>query len=191
MPSAKSARVREQLLAAKQKKWIVQFSRPFEPGTFTGYVIDIGPKFFLLASFDDGFEFEEYTLLRIVDIRRLECPANYTQFYAKVRQLRGDKPPARIKIDLADTLSILDSLHNSLVTLHRELVDPDTCEIGYMLSRGKTVVELLEIDPNAQWESEPTYLQINQLTRIDLPGPYEKALLLAGGKPQFPPTTIP
>ena len=98
----------------------------------------------------------------------------------------GDTLPPKIKINLADRISILDSVYKSVVTLHREQLDPDTCKIGYILSRSKTVVELLEIDPDATWESEPTYLEINQITRIDLPGPYEHALLLAGGEPQFP-----
>jgi hypothetical protein len=184
--SKKAAHVREQLLTAKQKKLVVQFSRPFEPGTFTGYAIDVGPAFFLLASLNDGFEFEQYACLRLADVRHLESPAKRAKFYTKVRQLRGDKLPLKIKINLADRISILDSVHRSLVTVHREQVDPDTCKIGYMLSRSKTVLELLEIHPDAQWESEPTYVQINQITRIDLPGRYERALLSAGGEPQIP-----
>jgi hypothetical protein len=182
----KAAQVREQLLTAKQKKLIVQFSRPFEPGTFDGYVIGVGPAFFLLASLNDGFEFDQYALLRLADIRHLECPAEHAEFYKKVRKLRGDKFPARIKIDLTDTLSILDSVNTSLVTLHREQVDPDTCRIGYILSRSNTALVLLEIEPGAKWATEPTYIRINQITRIDLPGPYERALLLAGGDPQIP-----
>src|SRR6266702_4686887 len=181
--STKSARVREKLLTARQKKLIIQFSRPFEPGTFSGYVIDVGPAFFLLAALNDGFEFEHYTCLRLADVRGLECPAKHTQFYSKVRQVRGDEMPAKIKINLADAASILDSVRNSLVTIHREKVEPDICNIGYMLYRDKAIVELLEIDSDAQWESKPTYFRINQITRIDLPGPYERALLSVGGEP--------
>ena len=117
-----------QLLTAKQQRLIVQFSRPFEPGTFAGYVIDVGPAFFLFASLDDGFVFDNYICLRLVDVRRLECPAKHAQFYAKVRKLRGDKFPRKIKVDLADRISILDSVNRSLVTLHRKQVNPDTCK---------------------------------------------------------------
>ena len=79
-------------------------------------------------------------------------------------------------------LSIIDSLHRSLLTFHCENVSPDTCEIGKVMSANKSYVELLEIDPDAKWETEPSYIRLNQITRIDLPGPYEKALLLVGGE---------
>jgi hypothetical protein len=185
MPSEKAANVRKQLLTAKQKKLIVNFRRPFEPGTFTGYVIGVGPAFFLLASLGEGFEFEQYTCLRIADIRGIECPAEHTLFYTKVRELRRDKFPFKLKVNLADRISILDSLHRSLVTLYREQVDPNACNIGYLLSRSKTVVQLVEINPDAKWESEPSYFPINQITRIDMPGPYERALLSVGGEPRI------
>ena len=43
---------------------------------------------------------------------------------------------------------------------------------------------MLEIDPSAQWETEPTYYRLKEITRIDLPGPYENALLAVGGYPE-------
>ena len=186
MPSEKAAHIREQLLTAKKRKLIVNFFRPYEQGSLTGYVLDVGPAFFLLASLNEGFEFEQHSCLRLADIRRLECPAEHAQFYTKVRKLRGDRFPPKIKIDLANRIAILDSLHTSLVTLYREQVNPNACIIGSMLSRSKTVVQLLEIDPDAKWESKPSYFRINQITRIHLPGPYEHALLLAAGKPKIP-----
>ena len=73
--SVRNSKLETQLREAKSRKFIIQFSRPFEPGTFTGYVMDVRPKFFLLASLDDAIQFEQYTCLRIADIRRLEAPA--------------------------------------------------------------------------------------------------------------------
>jgi hypothetical protein len=69
--------------------------------------------------------------------------------------------------------------------VHRERVTPDTCIIGKTTSDNGIDFEFLEIDPDAQWNSEPTYYRINQVTKVDLPGPYERALMLVGGEPQF------
>jgi len=183
--SEKAAKIRERLVGAQRDKLIVQFARPFEPGTLAGYVIDVGPKLFLVALLGDDFNFAQYSCIRITDVRRLECPARYADFYNKVRRLRGDKMPPRIRVDLTEISSFVGSQSQSLLTIHREQTSPDTCEIGYALSMSNTALEFLEIGPGATWDSEPTYLRLNQITRIDLPGPYERALLLVGGQPRI------
>ena len=182
--SQKISEVATELRNALKKKLIVQFSRPFEPGTFVGYVMGVGPKFFVLASFGDGFAFEQFVCLRMKDVRRLECPAKRTAFYAAARRLRGDKLPRTPKLDLTDISSILHAAAPSLLAIHREKIDPDVCHIGFCLSDNKKFVELIEIDPDAQWESAASYYRLKDITRVDLPGPYEKALLAVGGYPE-------
>lgn len=171
------------LLHAKRKKLIVQFSRPYEPGTFTGYVLDVAPRFFLLASLNEAFEFEHYTCLRVADVRSLQVPAKYHAVYSKARKLRGDKMPKRIKADLANASCILRSFETSIVTIHFERVAPDSCNIGVTTGISKTGFELLNIGPDAKWRTRPEYFRLNEITRIDLPGPYERALLLVAGPP--------
>jgi len=178
-------KVRSALTAARQKKLIVQFSRPFEPGSITGYVKAVGERFFLLAVLDDSLQFEQYSCLRIADVRNFEAPSKRDAFYKAVRKLRGDKIPPAIKVDLTNACSILRTLHPSVVTIHREQVSPDTCIIGRTTSDNNVHFEFLEIDPDGKWESEPSYYRLNQITRVDLPGPYEKALLLVGGEPNL------
>jgi hypothetical protein len=171
----------KKLLHAKQQKLIVNFSRRFEPGTFTGYVLDVGLKFFLLASLNEALEFEQYTCLRVADVRTLRVPAKYAAFYTKARKLRGDKMPKRIKVDLTGASSILRSFAPSLVTIHFENVAPDSCNIGIATSDNGIDFELWQIRPDAKWEKRPTYFRLDEITRVDLPGPYERTLLLVGG----------
>jgi hypothetical protein len=180
--SARNSKIAARLREAQGKKIIVKFSRPFENGTFTGYVLDIGAKFFLVAVLDDGLQFEHYTCLRIADIRNLEAPAKWESFYKAVRKLRNDRVPPKIKVDLTNAVSILRTLRPSVVTVHRESISPDTCVIGRIISDNNVYFEILEIAPDAKWDSEPSYYRLNQITRIDLLGPYEKALLLVGGE---------
>jgi hypothetical protein len=182
-------KTRAKLLHAKDKKLIIHFFSRFEHGSFTGFVLDVGPTFILLASLDDACAFENYTCLRIQDVRKLQSPAKYSEFYIAARKAGHQRMPRRIKLDLTDAASILQSAAPSLVTVHRDKHHPGTCQIGYSLSDNGTHLEMLEITPGAVWETEPTYYRLKQITRIDLPGPYERALLLVGGLPRNPAKT--
>ena len=48
---------------------------------------------------------------------------------------------------------------------------------------GREALKLLELDPDADWAEEPSRIAIETLTRVDLGGAYEEALLLVGGAP--------
>jgi hypothetical protein len=179
--STRNSKIAAQLHEAQIKKLIIRFARPFEGGTFTGYVLDVGAKFFLFAVLNDGLQFEQYTCLRTTDVRSLESPAKREPFYKATRRLRKDKITAKIKVNLTSPATILRTLHPSVVTVHREMISPGTCTIGRITNDNNVNFEMLEIDPDAKWDSEPSYYRLNQITRVDLPGPYEKALLLVGG----------
>jgi hypothetical protein len=190
MKPSKRDRVTEQLQMAMKKRQIVCFSRPFGQGEFTGYVQSIGDKFFLLAVLDEAFEFLSHSCLRIQDVRKLQAPAKYEKFYKDARWARGDKAPPKIKVDLTDSAAILRTLHPSLVSIYREKIKPGSYIVGRTMSDDNKSFEFLEIGPDAIWETEPNYYRLKDITRIDLPGPYEKALLLVGGEPKFPPGTF-
>jgi hypothetical protein len=190
MSKHKREEVRELLEAAIKSKSIIQFWRPYDACSTCGYVQSIGEKFFLLAELGDGVEFLSHSCLRIQDVRKLQAPAKHEAFYKAVRKKRGDKAPPKIKVDLASPASILRTLHPSVVTIHREKAAPEYCIIGRTMSDNDKDFEFLEIETDATWETKPTYFRLKEVTRVDLPGPYEKALLLVGGEPAFPPGTF-
>ena len=59
------------LALARRDKLLVQFRRPFEEGSVHGYVIDIGPQFFLLALVSDAIRFNGFQCFRLSDVRKL------------------------------------------------------------------------------------------------------------------------
>ena len=69
-----------------------------------------------------------------------------------------------------------------LVTIHRERVDPDICEIGRVVWADKRYLSLREIDPHAKWEQQRQY-RLSEITRVDFGGAYEEALHFIGGEP--------
>jgi hypothetical protein len=177
-----------QLTEAMHKKALVKFWSPFEPGSTHGYVLDIGPRFFLLGLVGDNIRFNGFQCLRLSDVRRLRVPDPYAKFIIAALSKRGEIIQRKPRINLKSLPELLESANRlyPIATIHREKVDPDSCKIGRLLGIGKSHVYLLEIGPDAIWEEEPTEIALREITRVDFGGGYEDALYIVGGNP--PPT---
>ena len=70
------------LAAALRDKTLVKFMRPFDEGSTNGYVLDIGPRWFLMALVDDGIRFNGFECLRLSDVRELQENFVEAAFYA-------------------------------------------------------------------------------------------------------------
>ena len=115
-----------QLSEALRGKVLVKFSRPFE-GTVHGYVLDVGPQFFLMALLSgDAFWFNGFQCFRISDVRRLQVPDKYAAFNEAVLKKRHQKTPRKPRISVASIQDLLQSANREfpLVTIYRERVDP-------------------------------------------------------------------
>lgn len=79
-----------QLTLARRDQVIVRFTRPFEKGLVKGYVIDIGPEFFLVALVSDAIRFNGFQCFRLADVRKLQVPCKYAAFAeAALKKLRS------------------------------------------------------------------------------------------------------
>jgi hypothetical protein len=186
MTPRSSDAVRSQLIWARRRSLFVQFERPFEPGTFEGYVLDIGPQFFLLAVVREDMRFNGFACLRIADVRRLQAPAKYAEFAEAALRKRGQYLAEKPNVDLSNVANLLRSANIGfpLITIHRERVDPDVCHIGRVSGIDRGTVSLLEIGPDAVWDRELCSYRLREITRVDFGGGYEEALDLVGGPPE-------
>jgi hypothetical protein len=177
-------RVRLQLKEYMRERRFVRFARPFEATDIRGYIVDIGPKFFLLRLVSDRIKYDGYECFRIADVSSLR-PDPFADFVElalkKRREQFGPKPP--VMLDGIKELLLSAAQAFPLVTIHREEVDPDACWIGKLtgISRGRA--SLLEIGPDAIWEASPTAYRLGEITRVNFGGDYEGALYLVGGDP--------
>lgn len=176
---------KSQLFAARRAKALVKFARPFEPGSVRGYVMDIGPEFFLLSLVNDGIHFDGFQCFRIADVRRLEVPEKYWQFAEAVLTERGEHPPKKPRVLVSSLPELLSSANRAfpLITIHREKADPDICHIGRIVELSEGFVRLLEIGPDGNWDEKPETYRVREITRVDFGGDYEEALHLVGGTP--------
>jgi len=181
MSGARRAKLQE----AHEYAVIIQFETRFEPGAVNGYVLDIGPEFFLLGLIDDNIRFNGFQCYRISDVRKLKAPAPTAEFLVKALRIRQESIDKKPEIDLSSIAALLRSANElfPLTTIHREAINPDTCKIGKVVEIKNKQAQLLEIDPGAIWAKDPSTVRLNDVTRVDFGGAYEDALHLVGGKP--------
>jgi hypothetical protein len=173
-----------QLQEMLRRRQLVRFHRRFEESTVRGYVLEVGPKFFLLALVSDRIWFDGFECFRISDISDLR-PDPYAAFAEAALKKRGERLPKKPRLRLATPEDLLLSAGQSfpLVTIHREQVDPEVCWIGRVRRVGRGRVSLLEINPDASWDVEPRDYRVSEITRVNFGGDYENALHLVGGDP--------
>ncbi|MGP0020678.1 MAG: hypothetical protein ACLPHP_19070 [Candidatus Sulfotelmatobacter sp.] len=173
-----------QLVDAKGKKRFIRLSRRFEDSKVRGYVVDVGPKFFLLALVSDRIRFDGFECFRISDVLDVTQDP-YAAFAESALKKRGQRKPTKPRVSLASIETILLSAARAfpLVTIHREQVEPHVCWIGRVLDVNRGHVSLLEIGPDATWEDKPDEYPLGQITRVNFGGDYEDALHLVGGDP--------
>lgn len=173
------------LTGAMRNKILVRFESRYEEGRVEGYVLDMGPKFFLLGVVDDRIRFDGFQCMRLSDVRRLKVPAPYAEFVVAAFIKRGETIKRKPSINLGSIAKILESANRiaPLVTIHTQKTDPDVCWIGRVLGGTKSHINLLEIGPDAVWEDMPTKKALKAITRVDFLGGYEDALYKVGGDP--------
>ena len=140
---------KSQLALALRDKMLVRFASAFERGTVNGYVLSIGPKFFLIALVSDGLQLNGFQCYRFSDIRKLQVPDKYARFHEAVLKKRGQRIPKKPPVDVSSLAKLLLTANRAfpLVTIHRERVDRSACWIGRVVGLRRGRVMLLEIGP--------------------------------------------
>jgi len=178
--------LRESLENAQAEQQIVRVTREaFDAQGDLGYVEALDEDLVLLSLISDDIWFNGFSVLRIDDISELEAPHACADFIEEALRLRDEVSEAVPGVSLKEIGAAIRTSGRlfPLVVIHREVADPETCRIGRVEKVTKDSVTLLEIGPDAEWESEPSTFALDEVTRVDFGGGYEEALALVGGKP--------
>jgi hypothetical protein len=172
-------KTRERLSAARLARTLVRIHRSCEEGHVTGYVCSLSSELVLVHVVSDDIRFDGFQALRLRDVTRVQAPAPHAAFVERaleLRRLRRKRAP--VSLDLTSIASLLTTASQAfpLVTIHRELADPDVCHIGTVLGMTATSVTLREITPDARWEKKKVRHALSDITRVDVGGAYENAL---------------
>lgn len=157
---------------------LVEFDRkPIDPYEILGFVLDWSRDLTLLHVLNTHrMELNGYAVIRNSDVRRWR---SVQSFVARARTLKGIKPAPLDGISLANWRGILDTASKqfSLLTIHREAMDPSVCYIGTVASLTEKTVTMRMIDPDARW-ADAKRLRFENLTKVEFGGGYEEALAM-------------
>jgi len=144
-----------------------------------GFIIDANEDMVLLQLVDDSIRLNGYQILFLEDISDFVHPAPFNDFQKKVLELRQEEVQ-NPEIELGELNQVLLSISEDygLVTLHREELESDSCEIGRVVKADDVSFELEEIGSDARWFDETYEYDLYDITRIEFGGAYEEALLL-------------
>ncbi|ETX10326.1 hypothetical protein MUS1_15535 [Marinomonas ushuaiensis DSM 15871] len=145
-----------------------------------GFVVAANEEMVLLQLVDDSIRLNGYQVLFLEDISDFAHPAPFNDFQKKVLALRGEEVvDPEVELDDLAVLLIDVSEEFGLVTLHREEIEPDSCEIGRVVRADAVTYELEEIGSDARWFDDTFEYDLYDITRIEFGGAYEDALMLA------------
>lgn len=144
-----------------------------------GFVVAANEDMVMLQLVDDSIRMNGYQILFLEDISDFVHPAPFNDFQKRVLALRDEEiiTPATCLGDLGQLLLDLSD-EFGLVTIHREEVEQNSCEIGRVLKADAVTYELEEIGSDARWFDDTFEYDLYDITRIEFGGAYEDALLL-------------
>lgn len=182
------AKKNSQLTEAFHHKVLVRFWSRYDDSWTHGYVLDIGPRFFLFAPIGEDMRFNGFQCPRVSAVRELQVPDPYAEFTVAALRKRGQIIRRKPNVNVSSLSELLKSANRlfPLVTVHRERADPEVCEIGRVIDVTKSHLQLHEIGPDAVWDEKLTRILLREITLIESGGGYEEALNLVGGKPKQP-----
>ena len=169
---------------ALRSRQFIRLSQRFEDSPVRGYVLDIGPRFFLMAVVSDRIWFDGFECFRLRDVSEVMADP-YTRFAESALRKRGERVPKNPRVSVASIEQVLLTAGRAfpLVTIQREQIDPSACWIGRVLGAARGRLSLLEINPDATWDKKPSNYRLSEITRVNFGGDYENALHLVGGDP--------
>jgi hypothetical protein len=168
-----------QLEDALRARRMIRFRQRYDDYLIRGYVLDIGPVFFLIAVVSDRVWFDGFECFRIQDVRRVVAEP-YAKFAETALRKRRERRPKKPRVSVASVGELLLTAGRAfpLVTLHREAINSRVCSIGRILGVEDGNVSLLEINPDATWEKTPITYRLKDITHVNLGGDYANALHL-------------
>ncbi len=185
MSSGRAALVGE-LEAARAAHVPVRIRRAHGLDRLEGYAVAVGERWLLLARVADGLWWHGWTAVRLKDVRSVRRPDG-APFLERVLRLRAQWPPGApdVGADLSSLRALLASLQGIAVPVAvvAERADPDVRRTGAVRRVGRRRVHLQEVTPTARWRRTTTTVELDGITRVDIGGAYDLALVAVAGPP--------
>ncbi|WP_432991635.1 hypothetical protein [Dactylosporangium sp. CA-233914] len=167
---------------------LVRVGRVWSEETFEGYVGAVSGQWAALTPLAGNIFLDGYAVVRLDDITSLEPRGGPESFPARSLTLDGAWPPPPLPedVELASARGILASAARRyrLVSIYIERDDPGVVFRGRVAGFDQKSLRLLELSSAAQWSREPTAWRLDEITRVDFGGEYERKLLRVADEPR-------
>lgn len=173
----------QDLELANRRGVLVQFYRGgFAHGDepYQGYVHQTSPELAVVQLLSDRLDLDGYGIFRIPDITTLELEYPKQEFHESALVAKGISPRAPATVDLSSLGTALRTIEASysLFVVHRELEDPDVCEVGRLKFCSDESYTLRTMSASATWVDDARHYAFSSITQIGFDGEYENTLAL-------------
>ncbi|MEW5737087.1 MAG: hypothetical protein AB1921_19735 [Thermodesulfobacteriota bacterium] len=148
-----------------------------------GFALEMSRDFLLLNTVTDRFDLDGWEVLWLSDVTSFKTRFLRSDFTIKALAARGQVPSLPPSVDLTSFGSLLTSVCENfpLVSLYRELADPESCEVGRVEFASDDFLTLHWISPTAVWENDVRRFKTSDVTRLRFGSDYEYTLALMAG----------
>jgi hypothetical protein len=160
---------------------LVQLQRDaLDLAPWDGFLIAESDQLLLLQFVSDRYDLDGYKVFRRCDVTRLDEDFPRREMIERALRVKDLSPaPARVGAERDMRLMMAEvEREYGLLTLHREVDDPDVCEIGKVRLASEERYVLYWLDTNGCWEPDDRAFLYAAVTRLDFDGEYERTLLL-------------
>jgi hypothetical protein len=161
---------------------LVQIERhsDFDESVWYGYIMFETESLMVLQYVSDSYNLDGYRCVRKSDISCVKDEFSRKDFVQRALRCKGVTCSAP-KIEMADDLrKMMERIPvvYGLVTIHRELVCPNECEIGVLRDTSSDTYNLEWITPNGDWIHDDRPFRFTDVTRLDWGDEYSRTLLI-------------
>jgi hypothetical protein len=175
----------KRLLSKHKSKALVEFCRrPKIQEQIAGFVVGFSESLLLLHRLDwNTFTLDGYTILRNKDVKRYRAFTRSSYWPAKAIEKFKLQPKSPPTIPLSNWPEAISGISKFFPIMHVEceIAFPDECQIGVPLELTKKLLLLDPLSFSSEWTG-PWSIKLDQITRIDFGGGYERALTATAPK---------
>jgi hypothetical protein len=145
-----------------------------------GFVVGESERLVAIHAVSESYGLDGYRVFRREDVSSMDTEFTRADLVRRALRLKGLAPAMPRSIELHDMRSLMHSAQSAypLLVIHRELVNPDACEVGRIhMSTNKTYV-LRWMTPNAVWESDDRPFLYRDVTLVEFDDAYGNTLAM-------------
>lgn len=178
---------RARLLSALQGQVMVRIVRsPKHADNIDGFIVAVGKRWAVLQATREGGYFDGYSAFRLADLKEVKPLDDFSHDFAQTLPTWPPRCPDGLELDSAESVIRSMGAQSDLVGIEQER-RRSAIWIGQVDEVTSKWTWLLEVRPDASWQSAPLGYKNKRITLVSVDSMYQQALAaIAGPSAQLP-----